>query len=407
MSVVSNWFSSLPNRKDQLFSFWLTFLTIYFIASQPFSRNDTINAATLLWVTGLFILPKIINARNVTKPEWFMIGASLTAFLAAIISWVTSDYFSGEFGDLQIELRFLLFPLAYFAIKQGQFRLEHLSFALLIGSASYVWMCLTDTSARVAGDENAVTFGNGAFLLAATSAILFYVSHSWRIKIVTACAAIGFFYAAYASGTRGSFLAIPTLATILFFTLSGKQKILMAVFVIISIVLLANSNMGQSYKRGINNVQAYFESNRVGSSMGQRLEQWRSAWCMFTEAPLLGKGPHQFKQAIQDSDNQCDIKVTNHKGYYQQAHSYYFNTLATKGMLGLLAELSFFAILVYLGFCRGRETGIVVLAAVSTMLSYGVTVDLFFHRYLIDKHLILLAVLLGLSLTRKETQALK
>lgn len=402
MTAVSNWFTNLPNRKDQLFSYWLTFLTIYFIAAQPISRNDTINAATLLWITGLFLLPKIIKARDVSKPEMAMIVAGFTAFAVAAISWITSDYFSGKFGDLQIELRFLLFPLAYFAIRQGHFKLEHLSIALLIGSISYLWVCLTSDAYRVEGDENAVTFGNGAFLLFATCAALFYVSRSWAIKITTACAAIGFMYAAYASGTRGSFLAIPALAAIFFFTLPGKQKVIMAALVIASIVLLANSNMGQSYKRGINNVQAYFTSNQVHSSMGQRLEQWRSAWCMFTEAPLLGKGPHQFKQAIQDSTNQCDIKVTNHKGYYQQAHSYYFNTLATKGALGLIVELGFFLSLIYLGFRKGKETGILVLAVIGSMLSYGVTVDLFFHRYLIDKHFILLALLLGLNLQKEK-----
>lgn len=401
MTAVSNWVSDISSRKNQLYSYWLTFLSIYFIASQPFSRNDTINAATLLWVTGLFLLPKIIKARDVSKPEMAMIGAGFTAFTVAAISWVTSDYFSGKFGDLQIELRFLLFPLAYFAIRQGHFKLEHLSIALLIGSLSYLWVSLT-TDGRVSGDENAVTFGNGAFLLFATCAALFYVSRSWAIKIITGCAAIGFMYAAYASGTRGSFLAIPALAAIFFFTLPGKQKAIMAVLVIASIVLLANTNMGQSYERGINNVQAYFESNQVRSSMGQRLEQWRSAWCMFTEAPFLGKGPHQFKQAIQDSSSQCDIKVTNKKGYYQQAHSYYFNTLATKGILGLFAEIVFFIGLIYLGFRKGKETGLVVLAAIGSMLSYGVTVDLFFHRYLIDKHLILLAILLGLSI-KQET----
>lgn len=406
MIAVSNWFTNLPNRKDQLFSYWLTFLTIYFIAAQPISRNDTINAATLLWITGLFLLPKIIKARDVSKPEMAMIVAGFTAFTVAAASWITSDYFSGKFGDLQIEMRFLLFPLAYFAIRQGHFKLEHLSIALLIGSISYLWVSLT-TGGRVSGDENAVTFGNGAFLLFATCAALFYVSRSWAIKITTACAAIGFMYAAYASGTRGSFLAIPALAAIFFFTLPGKQKVIMAALVIASIVLLANSNMGQSYKRGINNVQAYFESNHVSSSMGQRLEQWRSAWCMFTEAPLLGKGPHQFKQAIQDSTNQCDIIVTNQKGYYQQAHSYYFNTLATKGILGLIVELGFFLSLIYLGFRKGKETGIVVMAVIGSMLSYGATVDLFFHRYLIDKHLILMAIILGLSIKTKEADSAK
>lgn len=407
MTAVSNWFTNLPNRKNQLFSYWLTFLTIYFIAAQPISRNDTINAATLLWITGLFLLPKIIKARDVSKPEVTMVVAGFTAFTVAAVSWITSDYFSGQFGDLQIELRFLLFPLAYFAIRQGHFKLEHLSIALLIGSISYLWVCLTSDAYRVEGDENAVTFGNGAFLLFATCAALFYVSHSCTIKIITACAAIGFMYAAYASGTRGSFLAIPALAAIFFFTLPGKQKVIMAALVIASIVLLANSNMGQSYKRGINNVQAYFTSNQVDSSMGQRLEQWRSAWCMFTEAPLLGKGPHQFKQAIQDSTNQCDIKVTNQKGYYQQAHSYYFNTLATKGALGLMVELGFFLCLIYLGFRKGKETGILVLAVIGSMLSYGLTVDLFFHRYLIDKHLILMAIILGLSIKTKEVASAK
>lgn len=390
-------FNEALYSKQALLSGWMLFLACYFIASQPLDRTSTTNAAIVIWTTGFLLLPTLIKRKEITRMETGLFGICAAALITASLSWYTSDYYDGSTGDLEIDLRFLLFPLAYFAYKQSYFTSYHLTFALSIGAITYSWIAWSSPETRISGDENAVSFGNGSFLLMAVSLLLIHINKDWYWKLAATAAACAYAYAAYKSGTRGSFLAIPAITLILFFALPSRQKIIFIILTISASIFLLNGHMGLQYKKGITNTLAYFEENKVASSIGQRIEQWKAGMCLFSEAPLLGKGAHQFKQAIQDPNNSCQITITNTKGFYEQAHSFYVNTLATKGLIGLTAEIILFAYIVYMGFTRCRKNGLLLIAAVSTMLSYGFTVDLFFHRYLIDKHLILLAILLAIN----------
>ena len=395
-----------PDVRAKSLLAWTCVLLALFFAAQPFSRNLTMDATVALAVTGLFFIPGMYKRREFHRHDVVLLTACIAVPVVTLLAWFASAYFDGGFAPLKIESRFLLLPLALLAFYRAGLTLPTLTAALLIGSVSYAYLTWQwPAHGRVSGDENAVTFGNGAFLLSAISAAL-VLTHKHRIwQLLALASAAGYAYTAYRSGTRGSFLAVPCLGLLLFWVASKPQKIILMVVAFALAIGFTQTSLYDGFKRGFDGFSRYMEHNNAGGSTGQRLEQWQAAWCFFKEDPILGKGPHQFQQAIQDEARTCDIRVTNHKGYYSQAHSYYFNTLATQGLLGLLAGLVFFAIVCWYAYRTQHPARFLVYTAVISMLAYGITVDLFFHRYNVDKHLLLLAALLAICLhPRAQTQ---
>jgi O-antigen ligase len=169
-------------------------------------------------------------------------------------------------------------------------------------------------------------------------------------------------------------------------------------------LILSQSNIADRLSVSYTNFTNYINYQDHRSSTGQRLDMWHAAWCFHQESPLIGNGPHQFKKLILDPKRTCEISVTNSKQYYVQAHSFYFNALATVGWLGLISMLLFFGMTVQYAWTLPLIAKVTIPAVIITFLSYSITVDLLFQRYMADKHLTLLAILLGLSLNYKKKE---
>ena len=364
-----------------------------FFSAQPFHRATVISSSTALWLCGLLILPHYLKNKAFDKKEvvLYIIGGG--TFFICLTSWLGSDYFNNQFKVIEPDARFLLFPLTVIAIRYSGLTLQHLAMALFFGSIAYIYITYTTPHGRVSGDENAVTFGNGAMLLAVVSSCLALMERNKFFTAVLIISAVGYFYASYSSGTRGSFVAIPPLFILFFYFTTKKIRILLTILLITGVIALGQTPMGSRIKTAGNNFINFLTKDEIQNSTGIRLHMWQAAYCLNQENPWLGKGPHQYKKAIQDENTACKVKLVS-----VQAHSFYFNALATIGFIGLAAMLTFFMYLVYYSWSLPLAAKITIPAAVLTILSYGITVDLFFHRYLADKHLTLLAVLLGLAL---------
>lgn len=89
----------------------------------------------------------------------------------------------------------------------------------------------------------------------------------------------------------------------------------------------------------------------VRDSMGQRLEMWRIALEGFIERPLLGQGTGRFRAYAQARADQG--LAAPYLPAYQHAHSEYFETLLTRGAIGLASLLLLLAGLVYISLRRG------------------------------------------------------
>ena len=380
----------------------LVFLTasIFFIA-QPIERHIVVNAATILWIIGLGFLPLAIKNNMIAKQELKIYALGAVCFFISLASWLNSPYFNATVKPIEPDGRLLLFPLTVIAIQYSKLTFRHMALALFLGGVAYSWIAFNSTHTRVQGDENAVTFGNGAMLLFVVSTCLLFFEKNKAVKFLLVLAATGYLYASYRSGTRGSFLVFIPLSVLSFYSLNKKQSLVLILVLLVAGAIFSQTNIAQRLIASYNNVNSYIEHQNTITSAGQRFDMWQAAWCFNQENPLLGKGPHQFGQATIDPERECDITPRNGKGYNFQAHSFYFNAIATIGWLGLGSILLFFFAIAYYAWSLPLIARVTIPATILTFLTYSLTVDLLFQRYMADKHLTLLAILLGLSLNYK------
>jgi O-antigen ligase len=402
--MISN--SLIKKEKFQLLLTMLVlFIVTVFFAAQPIHRPTVISSATILWIIGLASIPFYWQNKKYEKNELILYALAAFSFFICLISWFNSPYFDSTLNAIEPDARLLLFPLTVIAVRCSGLTFQHLAIALSVGAIAYVWIAYTSTLHRVSGDENAVTFGNGAALLFVTSSCLVFFEKNKLLKIFLIIASIFYFYAAYRSGTRGSYVAFIPLVLFSIYFFNKKQRLVMIFFLFTAGLILSQSNIADRLSVSYTNFTNYINYQDHRSSTGQRLDMWHAAWCFHQESPLIGNGPHQFKELILDPKRTCEISVTNSKQYYVQAHSFYFNALATVGWLGLISMLLFFGMTIQYAWTLPLIAKVTIPAVIITFLSYSITVDLLFQRYMADKHLTLLAILLGLSLNyRKEEQ---
>lgn len=408
LSGISQRFSK--NLIRHPLSYIVTIVVSIFLTAQPIKKSFATDTSIILWTLGLFaLLSGKVKIRELA-PYRKTILAGFAFFLAAILSVMQSPYVS-DIKILEPEFRLILFPLAIVGVFFSGMSTRQLIFALLLGSVSYAWITYEQSGGfhlgrRIAGDENPVGFGNGAFLLAVTSA--YFSIRSWissrLLFIMAMIAATLYLYAAVASGTRGSFLAVPLIVGYFIFHYRSLKAMTIGVIAcLILSVVIYNSPLNNGIKRALTSTQIYLtDSGSNMNSTGLRFKQWETALCIAAKNPLLGIGAHQFRQATMDPQLGCDFNTEKRKIYFTQAHSLYFNTIATMGYAGLLSILLFGLFLsresmATAGSFNYRHAATII---VLTIAGYSLTVDAFFIRFIADKHLTLLAIILGIFLSQ-------
>jgi O-antigen ligase len=105
---------------------------------------------------------------------------------------------------------------------------------------------------------------------------------------------------------------------------------------------------------------------KFGSIAGHRFALWLAAWNIFLDAPLLGHGPHSFGLLV--NSYVYDVQLPDrgvlknlvepwHPGMHSPwAHNLYLETLASQGILGLIALLALLAGALNLGWKMRRST---------------------------------------------------
>jgi len=376
-------------------------LVTYFLGIQAWNQSPTTDAAIVIWAIGL--ISWIVKRETaLTDSQKKIALASCLVFFTCLLSWLFSDY-DLAIKKLEPDTRFLLFGLVVIAVSSSKLSINQLFIALIIAGISYGCSALYERHSlgvyRVNGDENAVTFGNGAFLIAACLIMIYLTKVHIALKIIAPLAIIFTLIAAVYSGTRGSFLALIPLALIAIYKLNGTGRIASFIFTFTAVYAVTiYTNFPVTFEQAINNTQAYFQADKVNSSTGFRLEMWNASLCIWKNNPSLGAGPRAFKNANNDEELDCSYPAVKQ---FNQAHSIIFNTLATKGTIGLISLIIFFSALIHLSFKERSPVRFLLLASVVTMLSYGLTVDLLFKVFMTDKHLVLLAIIVGLS--RKDS----
>ena len=171
----------------------------------------------------------------------------------------------------------------------------------------------------------------------------------WLLPLLVGAA----LWAVALSGSRGAYFGLFVMLLVwvgLF--LRGWRRIpaIVAVLVLPVVVYHASPSVAQRVDGATSEISTYLEMLGQGKhytgGTAVRLEMWRAGWMVFKDAPILGVGPSNYTEAVQQYVGKDGLpKAVAHHG---QAHSAYVEVLMTRGIVGFIV---FLAMLFYPLYC--------------------------------------------------------
>lgn len=222
----------------------------------------------------------------------------------------------------------------------------------IAGAALAFWQFFAnDISRPQAATSNAIHYGNVSMLLGMLSLCgvtwARAQAHQRLWTVLMLCGCIAGIAGSIISGSRGGWLALPICVCII--TLHHAKKhgnrylfSIAAIFVVLGTLVYAlpNSPVRERSVAAINELNSFKDSGNIYSSVGQRVEMWRSALRMSDENLLLGIGRNGYLE--QKQELAAEGKMNAVARDFTNAHNDYIDSLVKRGLLGLAALLALF-----------------------------------------------------------------
>ncbi len=309
---------------------------------------------TSIWLAGAVLLGLLALRTRRSLPtrrnnRWPLAGI---VFLGAATVSVMAHGFS-PVGDAVL-LRFALLPvlgIAAAAVMRSDVRhalwLGSLAgaFAALASSVSVVWMAGAERAAGAT--TNAILFGQLSLVVAALALILCPTMadvHRWPTQLSLVAFTAGA-TASSLSASRGPWLALPLVFGILAVQFRGRvgwRHALLLLACVGASLSAAGFLGGQEMQRTqevVSESVDYFHSSPAtdarATSVGSRLDIWRTAADGFTAEPVLGIGWGNLN-ALLVSEARSGV-ITDYAAEFSHAHNQYLSVLVSGGIVGLMA----------------------------------------------------------------------
>jgi len=203
----------------------------------------------------------------------------------------------------------------------------------------------------------------------------------------------------FASGSRGAWLGLVAVVGVsgflLILRLRMSWKVTVPFVLVLTLGLLALLQTPQVQQRiahGQSDMHQYFSGGKRTTSLGLRLEMWRSAWDGFIENPLTGMGAASLGERWQGVEHDYHLVSFSphvHNDFLEAAHS--------RGLLGLVSVSLILFTPIYFGWrYRKRVYGKVLVTACSGFLLVGLFDTFLVMKFALFYYVVLVSVLLGL-----------
>jgi O-antigen ligase len=224
--------------------------------------------------------------------------------------------------------------------------------------------------------------------------------------------------ASFLSGSRGGWIFLPLAIIYLCYVnrdlLTKKITCLTLVGILITLTVVWDTGtVHQRVTEAVNNIQTYQQNKDKFTSLGIRLELWKSAIYSFTESPLVGLGEEgRLQSRIQHGeDGLIDLKISKLTWH---SHNQFLEQLSVMGMMGLFTLIGFFAVPLVI-FERIRHTSKETTSAlcqcgsvsVIMMIGYCLTQAYFKHTSGIIFYSVITAILLATCLASTSEKELQ
>lgn len=305
-----------------------------------------------LLLAGTAALPWLPSRMHARREDYLLIVVFALYFLVQISLNLAHDE---PLRVYDLPTRFLLVIPVLFLVRAyppdpGAFWSGVALGAIAAGLLS-LWDVFFLGSPRATGFSNATRYGNVSMLLS----VLCFAGLGWAASEQYArkwvgflvCGALFGILAAVFSATRSSWFALLVCLMILYFVCAraSGQRVAIVGFgllfaVLVSFYFIPRTGVQERVTAAVSDVRQYVDAGNANSSVGARLEMWRMGLSMFSEKPWIGWGRSGYKAKVDEliADGQVAPVVAGHL----HAHNEFIDSLAKKGMPGLLSVVFLF-----------------------------------------------------------------
>lgn len=394
-------------------------------------------SATLhvLAVLGLIAMVRVLGTptlRVVLVRFWRDYGVLCVAMLVPLAVNMLSMGYAGLFGDAFSTTvqraafsGFVLFTM----LSCQRAQLARFQWGVLAGLLVTVGILFVSSSAGAVRPEpdaqNLLNYTNFVVLLGMYSLYMMgwrltrFTTTEFLLKLLAFALAV---YAVFLSDSRGPLLSMGILlAFYLIFVvrwcgLRWRLGACVGALVLLSAVSLQSDQMVPRLKESVHatiqSVPAMMQGDDpVGgdASTRVRLGLWKASWLMFKEHPWIGDGSRSFSDRLIDLNkaglinDESTWKVPQSEAFVQ-SHNEVANTMANRGMAGLISLLLLYGVPFYY-FIRQRArtdrfgqvaADMGILTCVGVVL-FGLTVTVFTSGWMMAHYVLLICIFIALS----------
>ncbi|MFT5589398.1 MAG: O-antigen ligase [Bradyrhizobium sp.] len=284
------------------------------------------------------------------------------------------------------------------------------------------WQFFSAAHTRAGGFTNPIQFGNISMLFG----ILCAAGIGWAVleqrrrfwSFFLACGVVSGLLGSLFSESRGSWLALPVALVFIgvaYFRFAIHKRLLAggAVAIMLVLALAVSLPMFRGDERirlAVAETQSYVASGDSTTSVGARLEMWRTSLILFPMRPLLGWGKDGYIKGTEQLVEAGRVRLV--PGKHTHPHNEYLDALVKRGVLGLIALLALYttSLVIFLRHIRDAKPSVrpYAIAGASLVISYlcfGLTQSFLTHNIGVTEFLLMLIILW--SLLRSEQNVLR
>ncbi|SBS25755.1 O-antigen ligase [Marinomonas aquimarina] len=307
----------------------------------------------LFLLAAVFALVLRNHTLKLNKQDFILIGV----FAAYAISSVIFVYLDGwHTRELDRPSRFLLaLPVLVLLLKCKMPNAPLLFFGTIIGAiaaavlAAYEVLVLDFPRAQVF--TNAIMFGDTSMLLGLINSAACCYFYQNKQRLMLALAILGVMagvLGSILSGSRGGWIAVPLIGLFILLQakdLIGKKQLAATILVLLigalSVIAIPQTGMQARFTKAVEDIQLYL-LGETNTSVGLRIEMWKGAIYLFSEAPIMGVGQYGSQPLKAELAEQGLMSEAATR--FDHLHNEFFNTLALKGLVGVVFLLALYLI---------------------------------------------------------------
>ena len=323
------------------------------------------------WVSSLFgvlVLFGLINLfrkqekiRPLQKEEMFLIAIIVGYFSVFLISSAASGWGQSGTYALGTEIKYLLAIPIYLMLRnirgEERYLLAGSILAVLVGGIQG----LLDVYVFVVPEYYGHIHAWGAYghlfigpvtllmvgLMIPATRVLRLDKRIWPVLVAVGLLGLATVILSLARSAYLGFVVISVLSILYYLRWKKATVVIVIITVLVVFSYIISDKVQNRINDGVSEVTNYFDTLKkypgqpekysARSSLGTRLEMWRSTQYFFAEAPWFGVGRFNYKSKAQEYVNQglANQVIANHS----HPHNAYIEMIMSKGIFGLLALL--------------------------------------------------------------------